>query len=61
MKHHRKIIQSIAENRISELRWKYKVFNAETWEKISAESPDSVSAVCENIHDVLYWIINTLK
>ena len=37
------------------------LFDAEAWEKIPAESPDYVSAVCENIHDVLYWMINILK
>ena len=35
------------------------LFNTETWEKISAKPPDSV--VCENNHDMFYFMVNTLK
>ena len=55
MKSRRKIIQNFADHHIFNLR----LFGTETREKITAEP--LYSMVCENNHDMLYWMVNTLK
>ena len=52
------LLRTVLSNHVGNIMY---LFDAETWEMISAESPDSVYAACENIHNVLYWMINTLK
>ena len=52
------LLRTVLSNYVGNIMY---LFDAETWEMISAESPDSVYAACENIHNVLYWMINTLK
>ena len=52
------LLRTVLSNYVGNIMY---LFDAKTWEKMSAESLDSVSAVCKNINDALYYMINTLK